>query len=115
MTDSINLSNISADLESASDAKKTDVSTSSGVDSSKDPNKMMHWAMSSVVWKDKLVMILIFIFVCSTMFIENILGNINNNLFVSPHVPSNGGVIVQAILFVLIYTIYQILQDYGIF
>jgi hypothetical protein len=87
---------------------KKEVEKDTGVDESKE---FLNESFMRVGWKKKIILFLIFLLVCSTMFINDIIGKISPNLIYDQRSTNNNGTAVQGIMLVLIYSLMESLVN----
>jgi hypothetical protein len=72
-----------------------------------EPRNMINDSFISIGWKSKILLFLIFLLICSTMFIENVIGKFGSDMIYDTRSTTNKGTIIQGILLVLIYSIME--------
>jgi hypothetical protein len=74
-------------------------------DKNDEPLEFINESIFSVDWKLKILMFLIFMLISSTMFINNIVAKLGNDMIRDNYTTSNKGTVVQGVLLVAIYSI----------
>lgn len=78
-------------------------------DKSDEPREFISESFFSVNWKLKILLFLIFMLVCSTMFINDIISRMGSDMVDNTRTTTNKGTIVQGVLLVLIYSFIETL------
>jgi hypothetical protein len=76
-----------------------------------EPRELICESFFQFGWKKKLILFLVFLIVCSTMFINDVVGKINASFVSSTTATTNGGTVVQGIFLVLIYSLMETLVN----
>ena len=79
------------------------------VDVKDEPLEFINESIMSVNWKLKILMFLLFMLICSTMFINDVVAKFGSDTIRDQYSTNNKGTIIQGILFVLIYSLFETL------